>query len=397
MKRLVSLLTCLLLLVTVLPAHAYPAKNFLSEPAFYITDLSFVDPRHGWALGEICITDYDPSNSYHPFQAHDCRLVTRTTADGGATWHALPPPPGTVATATALPSVSRIHFQDRKNGWLFGRVLYVTHDGGYTWQQDDLAGTEIQLAAIGSDTWALVRNCSPAPSRHCNFVLSSIAQNTRHWVPIKTQLPYTDSEAIAQLVRKTRQTAWIITYDPGFSVYHQAHLYATHNSGHDWEPLPLPCLRAPHLYVGQTIATLWLTCELFKGGYITKDLYISNDGGLHWHIGTSGGGAVDNPNILHDLPYSAFFVGAQLLTTQNGYVAYDKPCGLSFEAFIQNTRDGGNSWKTVVAISLPDCFLKGKILLYCLDSYHGWFAMRNVSYRTIDGGQTWTSGSFDSH
>lgn len=97
------------------PLAAWPAA--LTDDAA-LRDVCFVDPLHGWAVGD--------------------RGVIRSTADGGKTWHlSLAPIP------CRLESVS---FVDRQHGWVAGGwthpgthrstgVLFETQDGGQSWKE----------------------------------------------------------------------------------------------------------------------------------------------------------------------------------------------------------------------------------------------------------------------
>jgi photosystem II stability/assembly factor-like uncharacterized protein len=80
--------------------------------------LNFVDPQHGW-LVVATQTMTGLVSSGRLFQ----------TADSGATWSELPPPP----------SGHPVRFVNLVTGWTVGGApfnkLYITHDGGHTWQQ----------------------------------------------------------------------------------------------------------------------------------------------------------------------------------------------------------------------------------------------------------------------
>ena len=95
-------------------------------------DVSFADPRNGWAVGEQ-------------------NTILRTT-DGGATWKRL----GEAARAV----LRRVAFQSPTDGWIesqVGAALLHTRDGGETWQP----ATPIRASSFGAGVplgaaWVLV-------------------------------------------------------------------------------------------------------------------------------------------------------------------------------------------------------------------------------------------------
>jgi photosystem II stability/assembly factor-like uncharacterized protein len=78
----------------------------------------FVDPQHGWM-----VVATQTTNGIAGFGQ------LSQTADGGATWTALPSPP----------SGHAVRFINLRTGWTVGGAnfdqLFVTHDGGESWQQ----------------------------------------------------------------------------------------------------------------------------------------------------------------------------------------------------------------------------------------------------------------------
>ncbi|MEO5625171.1 MAG: glycoside hydrolase domain-containing protein, partial [Dokdonella sp.] len=92
--------------------------------------LDFVDARHGWLMARA------PSGSN--FQRG--RLLR--TDDAGRTWNVLPAPP----------IVAQPVFASPQTGWLAGGPqrdrLYVTHDGGASWQQQTLPGLDAKSRVV---------------------------------------------------------------------------------------------------------------------------------------------------------------------------------------------------------------------------------------------------------
>jgi photosystem II stability/assembly factor-like uncharacterized protein len=107
-------------------------------PLPFPRQLSFVDPQHGWLLAAVRPAGgaAEPVSVFH-------------TADGGKTWANI----ATALFADATPpgrlpyggQKTGLYFLDTLTGWVTGTVtlpnlawLYVTHDGGSTWQQQVL-------------------------------------------------------------------------------------------------------------------------------------------------------------------------------------------------------------------------------------------------------------------
>jgi len=123
----------------------------------------FVDALHGWALATDNFPGYDPGSSYIGKEISLFRTV-----DGGQSWQKI----GSSAATSQLPSTSddaygtapftastRMAFTSDTTGWLVGTSyrkdesmfswLYVTHDGGTTWQK-----VTISFPASADALWA---------------------------------------------------------------------------------------------------------------------------------------------------------------------------------------------------------------------------------------------------
>ena len=122
--------------------------------------VSFVDPRHGWAVGEgvpIRTTNggetwqsaSSPSGGFHGVYFVDAQrgwAVGRggtilATTDGGMTWHSQ-----SSGTSEVLYSV---YFVDAKRGWAvsLGGTILATTDGGATWHSHS-SGTSLSLFSV---------------------------------------------------------------------------------------------------------------------------------------------------------------------------------------------------------------------------------------------------------
>jgi len=87
--------------------------------------IDFVDARHGWMLLQM------PSSSNFSLGS------LLTTADGGISWTSLPQPP----------SGKEVRFVSTSTGWQTGGAagdpLYMTQDGGHSWQQQSVSVTNV--------------------------------------------------------------------------------------------------------------------------------------------------------------------------------------------------------------------------------------------------------------
>lgn len=127
-------------------------------PMVYLKQMTFVDAQHGWILA-----GWSTGGG-----AAEAVAVFRTV-DGGKTWKnvssALPastdaPPPGQLPFGGRK---SGIQFLNTSTGWITGTVvandlawLYVSHDGGATWNQQSLplpSGVPSAQLSLGSPTF----------------------------------------------------------------------------------------------------------------------------------------------------------------------------------------------------------------------------------------------------
>lgn len=109
--------------------------QLLTLPIISVNYMTFVDRNHGWLLGVNNAREANPSLLF-------------STSDGGKTWQQLSGNPS--SAIGALPQETRIQFINPHTGWLIaptmkrvgnilepvqdGQNLYVTHDGGHSWQ-----------------------------------------------------------------------------------------------------------------------------------------------------------------------------------------------------------------------------------------------------------------------
>lgn len=168
----------------------------------------FVDAQHGWALVTDNFPGYDPGSSYVGKE-----IALLRTVDGGQSWQKI----GSSAAKSQLPVTSddaygsapftastRMVFTSDTTGWLVGTSyrkdnssfswLYVTHDGGTTWQK-----VTISFPANADASWAPqffsaqdglmpVSTSGPAPAYKQETILYSTHDGGATWTG--TSVPF---------------------------------------------------------------------------------------------------------------------------------------------------------------------------------------------------------------
>ena len=110
-----------------------PAESTGSE--LILLSLNFIDSEHGWLMVQ----------PEHGMNSSPGQLFA--TTDGGAAWSQIATTSGTEnIDPGALPFGGEVVFRDSATGWVVGanastapNRLYITQDGGHTWQQQKLA------------------------------------------------------------------------------------------------------------------------------------------------------------------------------------------------------------------------------------------------------------------
>lgn len=267
---------------------------------FRLADVSFIDGRIGWALGE------------SPCVAREtCARVLRTR-DGGLTWTALPEPPATAPSWVGADTlhVTRIHFANESDGWLWARNFVFTHDGGMTWssvtaESSSELWTRMQRDAaqlvldVGSDAERAYVFLGCDPRGHCPnpAVVLEAPLGTDHWEPAQgiSRNPY-------EYGRFAVGGGQVLLQSNDHNTS-EGYLFGRSPVG-TWTPRPYPCEGWGVLRVGGPGHPM-VACAVPHAGEWGTQLHASTDDGQTWEalpasvqVGHPKGLAADDGSIL---------------------------------------------------------------------------------------------------
>ena len=223
---------------------------------------TFVTPEHGWMLGDL------------PCSTGRC-LQIRVTADGGRSWPtvaAIPTALREQAVAGGDSNFTKIRFADPRNGWIFGRYVWATHDGGQTWREVANDNRRpYSLAAGGGVVW-LAHEIGAAGG---TLDVQSSPVTADRFSP-SPGAP-TDGVSPTLVVRDT--SAWLVTATTSPLLY-------TTTAGGRWQQVSVPCSPAitDALAVAPSSSTqLFAACSGAGAGcQFTKPSFVSYDAGRQW-------------------------------------------------------------------------------------------------------------------
>jgi photosystem II stability/assembly factor-like uncharacterized protein len=316
-------------------------QHFTTGQEFTVTSIHMIDANIGWAIGGLVnVGDH----------------VLRTS-DGGTTWTDLTPPEEVAASDDNKTATG--YFQDAQTAWvLFSNtsgitptksIVWRTQDGGTTWQASqplDLTNlAEYYLPGNlqfidGQSGWLLVH--IGAGMNHDYILLYRSQDGGESWSLI--QDPYNDTSSIMSCTKTNMlftdsSHGWLTGDCHGVAPW--VLLYKSSDGGLTWERITLPDpTSAAGLFTDQLAAC---------GSY--DPFFFSNDQG---HLG------VNCAFYDHDPVTYQYFV----YTTQDGGSTWTSSAypgealyfltsdiGWAFSQKIQQTTDGGLTWKIVSNVS----------------------------------------------
>lgn len=278
-----------------------------------VTDVDFVSATTGWAIGVRC-------------EDTTCDIATFRTDDGGRTWGvpldvALRVPRASFheedATGGAVRSLKMV---DERRGYAFNPDLYVTDDGGETWQRVPQPSKVTSVSVVGESVWVTERGCPRDVD--CDVVLraGTVGGDLR-----ELDVPETDA-ALAIVRRGSATDGYLLTWDGPEEP--RAAFHATADGGTTWTPRPHPCpdagAAALSAWQGRS---LWAVCTTPAG----RQAFQSADGGTTWRLA----GLPPGDGEVTDLVATS---------AQEAYLTLQDPGRLLV------TRDGGRTWRPATGI-----------------------------------------------
>jgi hypothetical protein len=181
------------------PANSSPAPSSsasaaapFTEPSgpvpanFAPTSVTFVSTSIGWVIGQA-----GTPGSCQNKNPYICTSIARTD-NAGTTWEGGPAPDtGAPSNATG---VSGIRFLNGVDGWAFGPELWVTHDAGHSWQQENTDGARVtDLETVNGRAYALFATCSGSGTTEpavdwaygcASYTLMTTTNGSDEWTPV---------------------------------------------------------------------------------------------------------------------------------------------------------------------------------------------------------------------
>jgi photosystem II stability/assembly factor-like uncharacterized protein len=360
-----------------------PLPIGLPVPTTALIDVQFASPQDGFALA-----------------LHRDSVFLAASADGGSTWQVRNNdlPPGLGPDAGYPGQMEFIGF----TGYLWGAragagagaPLWVTHDGGTTWQQATIGPYVLDVSAIGLNVWALTSTCDPElAGASCTVGVEQSLDGGVTWTAAPAvNLTVAGGKGIqpqpVELARITRTRAYVLTdASPVWQLWY------TDDAGMTWAARPFPCM-TPFTLGAQMAASstddLWLLCgSQASTGAQSKELYRSDDGGSSWTLAASatGLGTPPPPSVPPDpLPLAGyiapFAVGHHILAVASPTTAWLYPV----RAGLYETQDGGQSWVPVPSLSTAGFNAGGEGNITFLSATTGWICGYGIGlWHTLDG------------
>jgi hypothetical protein len=296
---------------------------------FQPTSVTFIGPHTGAVIGQAGT----PGQCASPY----CTSLAGTT-DYGQKWF------GVSAPHTGPPQgaggVGQLRFLNNQDGWAFGPQLWVTHDGGGTWTQEQTYGMRVtDLETADGHAFALFATCTGTGSGFgsdcASFSLYTSPGGSDQW----RRVPGPTSD-LAQAAGQPGSASLVISGQRGYLLAPSGELFSGPLTGGAWTTADAQAPCAPGapdpdgqptgaLLAAGSQAQLVLVCNAgtnAAGDSQPKTVMQSSDGGTSWS--TAGNG-----------PSSA---GAATSVAAHGNVVV-----LATNSGLYLSGNGGTSWQQV--------------------------------------------------
>ncbi|HEU0129362.1 MAG TPA: hypothetical protein VFQ85_00030 [Mycobacteriales bacterium] len=277
---------------------------------YVVTDVDFVDPSTGWAIGLKCT-------------GATCDVATWRTTDGGGSWEARVPVATGVARTSFVQEDPRggaarsLRMVDANEGFAYNPDLYVTHDGARTWHRVPQPSKVASVSVLDRSVWVTEHGCGAEDD--CPVVVRS---GTVGRALALRDLPVPRTLGSSLVRRGDTAHGYLLAWGG-----EGAGLHATADGGRTWDSRPGPC-GEPHAAAlsGGHGPVLWLVCSdepMPDGKRVTaaKRAFLSTDAGVTWRqTGTlpDAGELTDLVGVSSRVAYATTQLPARLLLTTDG-------------------------------------------------------------------------------
>jgi photosystem II stability/assembly factor-like uncharacterized protein len=357
-------------------------------PTTALINVVFASPEDGYALA-----------------THRGLALLAATTNGGTTWQVQDDQlPTGYGQANEYPG--QIEFVG-SHGYLWGMTpgavsapLWVTTDGGTSWQMAPIGPLVYDVSVIGTNVWALIGACTASSPATCALTLEQSVDGGASWQAGSALADVGGESSMTppvELARITPRGAYILTSSPQARAGSNFALLYTADDGQTWQTRPVPCSGAWDLGAEMAASStddLWLLCgSQGSGGSQSKELYRSSDGGQTWALTASASGlGTPPPSASHpnSLPLEGFVaplsIGHKNLAVAAGSeTAWLHPSG----APMYKTTDGGQSWMPVPELEAGGLGSSDLGNITFISATQGWICAYGVGLWHTDDGMHW--------